>query len=106
MASCKISKFSFSLAFGLLWALALFFAGFGNLMVPGYGEAFLKTMSSLYPGYDGASSMRSVLIGTGYALVDGAIAGFLFAWFYNLFVRISGAKEEKAGENNLNDKSE
>jgi hypothetical protein len=30
--------------------------------------------------------LSSVIIGTLYALLDGAIAGLVFAWLYNMFV--------------------
>jgi len=40
-------------------------------------------MSSIYPGYKTAVGLQGVLVGTGYALVDGAIAGMIFGWLYN-----------------------
>ncbi|MBI4464674.1 MAG: hypothetical protein HY647_08215 [Acidobacteria bacterium] len=57
--------------------------GLLNLVLPTYGEHFLMTMSSVYPGYHATRTLGDVLIGTGYGLVDGAVGGFLFAWLYN-----------------------
>jgi hypothetical protein len=48
---------------------------------------FLQLMASIYPGYDASPTIGSVIVGTLYALLDGAIAGLIFAWLYNLFVR-------------------
>jgi hypothetical protein len=58
-----------------------------NLLWPPYGGAFLELMSSVYPGYRAAASLGNVIVGTLYAVVDGAIGGALFAWVYNAFAR-------------------
>jgi len=42
-------------------------------------------MSSVYPGYKAAGTLGSVVVGTLYALLDGAVGGALFAWLYNTF---------------------
>jgi hypothetical protein len=41
----------------------------------------------MYPGYEPGPGIGSVLTGTLYGLVDGAIGGAVFAWLYNLFAR-------------------
>jgi hypothetical protein len=41
-------------------------------------------MASVYPGYDASGTICSVIVGTLYGVVDGAIAGLVFAWLYNL----------------------
>ncbi len=46
-------------------------------------------MDGLYPGY-APGGFGSVIMGTLYALVDGAIGGAVFAWLYN---RILGSKD-------------
>ncbi len=46
-------------------------------------------MSSVYPGYRNSRRVPDVLTATGYALVDGAIGGLMFAWLYN---QIAGAE--------------
>ena len=43
-------------------------------------------LTSLYPGYHPEAGPISIIIGTLYALVAGAIAGGLFGWLYNTFV--------------------
>ena len=40
---------------------------------------------SIFPGYRPGTGMGSVVTGTIYALVDGAIGGAIFGWLYNLF---------------------
>ena len=72
-----------TIACALVWAGCLFFVGMANLVSP-YGGNFLQMMSSVYPGFHASRNVADVLIGTGYALVDGAIAGFVFGWLYNL----------------------
>ena len=57
-----------------------------NLIWPPYGEHFLITMSSVYPGYHATRSIGEVLVGAGYGAVDGAVGGLLFGWIYNFFV--------------------
>ena len=58
-------------------------AGLANLVFPSYGVAFLELAASLYPGYHGPAGFGSVLVGTMYALLDGAVVGALVAWLYN-----------------------
>ncbi len=70
----------------LLWGGCLLTVGLLNLAAPSYGANFLQSMSSVYPGYHATRSFVDVLVGTGYALVDGGIRGLIFAWLYNLFV--------------------
>jgi ABC-type phosphate transport system permease subunit len=71
---------------GIIWALAIFLVGIMNLIWSGYGNAFLQVIASLYPGFDAERSIGDVIVGTVYALVDGAACGFVFGWIYNLFV--------------------
>jgi len=72
-----------ALASAAWWGLAVLVVGLINLAQPTYGLVFLQCLSSVYPGYHATSSLGDVLTGTGYALVDGAIAGWLFGWLYN-----------------------
>ena len=59
-----------AIAFGLLW-----------------GACILTTRcASNYSGYRPGTGIGSVVTGTIYALLDGAIGGAIFAWLYNLFV--------------------
>jgi len=83
----KLDIKGLALAGGILWAAAMFFVALGNLIWPPYGAAFLRAIASVYPGYTGEPSISQVVVGTGYALVDGGIAGGLLAWLYNLLSR-------------------
>ena len=71
---------------GILWALVMLLTGIMNIVWTGYGNAFLKGMASLYPGFTADGSFGNVIVGTLYALVDGAVCGFVFGWVYNLFI--------------------
>ena len=69
---------------GLVWGvLGMFATGVGNLLFPGYGQGLLDVMASVYPGYAAIPSVGQVVIITLYGILDGAIAGAVFAWFYN-----------------------
>ena len=78
-----ITAMSFTV--GLIWGAAIFLVAVANLIWPNYGQAFLELTSSIYPGYHPSSSIGSVIIGTLYGIVDGAIGGAVFAWVYNVF---------------------
>jgi hypothetical protein len=82
----KLNIKAFVLTCAILWAAAIFIVGMANLICPGYGAAFLQVMASIYPGYDGSVTFGSVIVGTLYAVVDGAIGGLVFAWLYNMFL--------------------
>ncbi|MEZ4601195.1 MAG: hypothetical protein R2940_15505 [Syntrophotaleaceae bacterium] len=68
----------------LVWSLSVFLVGISNLLWPPYGQAFLELAASIYPGYHAEANFGSVIVGTLYALVDGAVVGAVFAWIYNL----------------------
>lgn len=72
-----------ALATGLIWSALIFIVGLANLVAPDYGRAFLETIASVYPGYNPATGIGSVIIGSLYGLVDGSIGGALFGWLYN-----------------------
>lgn len=82
----RLNLKAITLAAGIIWALAIFLVGIMNMIWSGYGYSFLKVVASLYPGFDARGSFGNVIIGTLYALVDGAACGFAFGWIYNLFV--------------------
>jgi hypothetical protein len=86
----KLNLRALTLAAGILWGLALFLTGLGNLIWPEYGEPFLKLMASVYPGYKATGRLGDLIIGTLYALVDGGVFGLLLGWLYNCFM---GKKE-------------
>ena len=81
----RLSPKAFAITAAALWGgCGMLLPALLNLILPAYGEHYLLTMSSVYPGYHATRTLADVLAGTGYGLVDGAIAGFLFAWLYNL----------------------
>ena len=83
----QISVKAFALTAGVFLGGSTCFIACVNLANPSYGGEHLAAMSSLYPGFEHARTIQSVVIGTLYGLVDGAFAGFLFVWIYNALVR-------------------
>jgi hypothetical protein len=82
----KLNLRALALTAAIFGGLSLLIPGIANLIWSGYGTTFLQVMASLYPGYDAARNLGNVIVGTLYALVDGAVAGLIFGWLYNLFV--------------------
>ena len=87
----RLNVKAFTLTCAILWAAAIFITGMANLIWSGYGTAFLQVMASIYPGYDASGTIGSVIVGTLYAVVDGAVAGLVFSLLYNLFLGKEGA---------------
>lgn len=73
---------------GLIWGGAMLAVGIANAIWPNYGRAFLELVASIYPGYRPGTGTGSVITGTLYALVDGAIGGVVFGWLYNVLARL------------------
>lgn len=84
MEHVKLSIKGIAFASSVTWGLTVLFVGTINLVRPGYGSMFLGLVSSVYPGYHADPTIASVIVGTLYALLDGAIGGAIFAWFYNV----------------------
>jgi hypothetical protein len=80
----KLSVKSLTIACALLKAIFFLFVSLLNLIWPPFGGAWLALLMSLYPGYDAAAGPVSIIIGTLYALICGAVAGAVFGWLYNL----------------------
>ena len=78
-----ISVRGLALTGGILWAGFVLLVGLTNLVWPSYGVAFLEIPRSIYPGYAHTAGFGGVIVGTLYALLDGAIVGAVFAWLYN-----------------------
>ena len=77
---------------GLFWGGAILLVGAANAVWPSYGLAFLNLAASVYPGYHPGAGMGSVITGTFYGVVDGAIGGAILAWIYNFVAdRLSGS---------------
>lgn len=83
----KFNITALALTAGLIWGGAILVVSLANLIWPGYGQAFLDLIGSIYPGYHPGSGIGSVIAGTLYALVDGTIGGAIFGWLYNLLAR-------------------
>jgi hypothetical protein len=83
----SLSPKALAYACALLWGGALLSVGLVNLAIPSYGADFLRIVSSIYPGYHASSTLLDALVGAGYGLVDGGIAGFLLAWLFNIFAK-------------------
>ncbi len=79
----RISARAMALVAALLWGGCLLLVGLINIGTPSYGAEFLRMMSSVYPGFHDTRTWGEVVLGAVYGLVDGAIAGLLFAWLYN-----------------------
>jgi len=69
----------------IAWGGCYFLVGIANMVWSTYGTAWLDLAASIYPGYEPTGGFGSVVVLTLYALLDGAVAGAIFAWLYNLF---------------------
>jgi hypothetical protein len=83
----RISVIALASTAGVFWGGAILMVALANLIWPSYGRAFLELTASLYPGYQPGAGLGSVVTGTLYGLVDGAVSGAVFAWLYNLFTQ-------------------
>ena len=82
----KLDVKAFVVTAGIFWAAAIGITGIANLVWCGYGSAFLQMFASIYPGYQAAGTVGDLIVGTLYALVDGAVAGLIFVCIYNSLV--------------------
>ncbi len=83
----RLSVKGLAMASGILWGFAMLGTGLANLVWGNYGQQFLQTMASVYPGYHATRSIAEIIVGTLYGAVDGFIAGAVFAWLYNQFAK-------------------
>ncbi|MFQ5684071.1 MAG: hypothetical protein ACE5HC_12455 [Candidatus Binatia bacterium] len=81
----RLSVRSLTITAALFWAFSFLFVSVANYLWPPYGKPFLELVDSLYPGYKALGTPNSIIIGTFYALADGAVGGLVFAWLYNTF---------------------
>jgi len=79
----KLYPTSFAFATAVIWGLSVFVVGVANSIWTGYGGAFLTLIASIYPGVTATATLGSTLLSVLYAIIDGAIGGFIFAWLYN-----------------------
>lgn len=83
----KFNIKALALTAGLIWGGAMLAVTLANLIWPGYGQAFLDVIASIYPGFVPGTGISAVIVGTIYGFVDGAIGGVIFGWLYNLFAK-------------------
>lgn len=81
----KLDLKAITAAAAITWGGCFFLVGLANLIWPPYGEAWLQLGQSIYPGYDGPGGFGAVIVVGLYALLDGAVAGAVFGWIYNMF---------------------
>lgn len=79
----KLSIKAMALTCSTIWGLSIAIVGIANLIWPSYAVAFLDVISSVYPGYQAGTGFGSVIVGTLYAAIDGAVGGVLLAGLYN-----------------------
>ena len=84
----KLSIKAMSSVSALIWGASILLVCLLHLAMPHYGTGFLDGISSIYPGFHGARSFADALLGTGYAIVDGGVGGFLLAGLYNTFAHM------------------
>ncbi len=82
----RFSAKALAIVSAILWGAGVLLVGLINLAAPSYGASFLHGLSSVYPGFHASRTVPDVLLGTGYAIVDGAVGGYVFAVLYNCFV--------------------
>lgn len=92
----KLSPAGFAVGGAVIWGTAIFVIGGVNALVPDYGEPVLALVVSLYPGYDASGTLADLLLGTGYALLDGLAAGFVFAVLNNAIVTLTSPRTPRA----------
>ena len=82
----KLNLRALAVTTAVVWAGVVFIVGMANMISSGYGKAFLLIVASIYPGYSASGSFGDVIVGSLYALLDGAVLGLVFGWLYNLQV--------------------
>lgn len=83
----RLSIKGLAMTASLTWGLAVLISGLLHLASPTYASMFLQVVSSLYPGFHGGTSLMDVIVGSLYAMVDGAVCGLVFASIYNFFAK-------------------
>jgi hypothetical protein len=87
----RISIKALTFVTAVIWAGCVLFVIIVHSISVSYGGAFLGLVSSIYPGFHGSGTPGDMILGVGYALVDGAVGGAVFGWLYNGVVRTTVA---------------
>ena len=69
----KLSVRALATVCAILWGAAILAVGAINVATGSYGASFLRGVSSIYPGFRAPGTFGDILIGTLYAVVDGAV---------------------------------
>lgn len=82
----RLSLRSLIIAGALFNAICFLFVALMNLLLPPYGGKYLEMVTTFYIGYHPETGPISIVLGTLYALIAGALEGALFGLLYNAFV--------------------
>ena len=80
----KLNVRALALAGGVLWGFYMLFIGWSAWLL-GWGTDFVVTMSSVYIGF--RPTFVGGIVGAIWGFIDGAIAGVIIAWVYNVVPR-------------------
>jgi hypothetical protein len=86
-----------AIAAGIVWGSAILLVEIIHLVFPAYGATFLALVTSFFPWLHSDKPIVHLLVDTGMGLLDGAIAGALFAWFYNMILEQSSKEHTFKG---------
>jgi hypothetical protein len=86
----KLNTFAFALTCGLVWGIGLFLDTWWIIAFDGATEE-PAIIGRVYRGY--SISPAGSFIGLAWALVDGLVAGAVFAWLYNHITRRTQPRE-------------
>lgn len=75
----KLNVKGLALGIGIPWALCVLAGGWAS---PLWASGFVQVFATVYPGY--GPGFVGGIIGGVWAFFDGAIAGAIIAWIYNL----------------------
>jgi hypothetical protein len=81
----KVCVKAAAISSAILWGGSVATVAAINAIRPSYGREFLRWTSSIYPGYKAEPTLRQAAVAGGYAALDGAACGALFALLYNCF---------------------
>lgn len=93
----RLSISGSAIAAGMVWGSAILIVELIHLLSPAYGATFLALVTSVFPWLHSEKPIANLLVGTGMGLLDGAIAGALFAWFYNMILEQSSKEQTLKG---------
>ena len=75
---------AFALALGITWGLGCFIMGLAGIRHEA-AATLVRAVGAMYIGF--APTPLGSVIGLAWGFLDGAIAGAVFAWLYNYFLK-------------------